>query len=173
MLKFLTLSLCLVSPILAQLCPEPYGVQTYPHETYCDKFHLVSTQNTLSIFRYTRLTIDFISPFRLCYSANVILCTEKILFVQPTKPKMAQTETPMFDSTLEKILIILSSKESMNRLRKSKILVFSISIICLSFVIFSKKFFQLYMVALREKANSGLNLIKLLGANFGRLDLLS
>jgi hypothetical protein len=86
---------------------------------------------------------------------------------------MAQTETPMFDSTLEKILIILSSKESMNRLRKSKILVFSISIICLSFVIFSKKFFQLYMVALREKANSGLNLIKLLGANFGRLDLLS
>ena len=20
-------------------CPEPYGVQTYPHETYCDKFY--------------------------------------------------------------------------------------------------------------------------------------
>ena len=20
-------------------CPEPYGLQTYPHETYCDKFY--------------------------------------------------------------------------------------------------------------------------------------
>jgi hypothetical protein len=20
-------------------CPEPYGIQTYPHETYCDKFY--------------------------------------------------------------------------------------------------------------------------------------
>jgi len=23
-------------------CPESYGVQTYPHEEYCDKFYLVS-----------------------------------------------------------------------------------------------------------------------------------
>jgi hypothetical protein len=44
MFVFLTLALsCLASPILAQVCPEPYGVQTYPHETYCDKFHLVMT----------------------------------------------------------------------------------------------------------------------------------
>ena len=25
-----------------QYCPESYGVQTYPHEKYCDKFYLVS-----------------------------------------------------------------------------------------------------------------------------------
>ena len=25
-----------------QYCPETYGVQTYPHEKYCDKFYLVS-----------------------------------------------------------------------------------------------------------------------------------
>jgi hypothetical protein len=31
----------LVSDVCGQSCPEPYGIQTYPHETYCDKFHLV------------------------------------------------------------------------------------------------------------------------------------
>ena len=41
MLALLTIAFCLAAPILGQQCPEPYGVQTYPHDTLCDKFHLV------------------------------------------------------------------------------------------------------------------------------------
>ena len=26
-------------------CPEPYGVQTYPDEKYCDKFYKVNHQS--------------------------------------------------------------------------------------------------------------------------------
>ena len=30
-------------------CPEQYGVQTYPHDQYCDKFYLcVNGKNTFS-----------------------------------------------------------------------------------------------------------------------------
>ncbi len=28
-------------------CPEPYGVQTYPHETYCDKFYKCANGRTM------------------------------------------------------------------------------------------------------------------------------
>ena len=41
MLALLTIAFCLAAPVLGQQCPEPYGVQTYPHDTLCDKFHLV------------------------------------------------------------------------------------------------------------------------------------
>lgn len=35
----------LAARVGGQVCPEPYGVQTYPHETFCDKFHLVRDKN--------------------------------------------------------------------------------------------------------------------------------
>ena len=41
LILLLTFSAGILAPVLAQVCPEPYGVQTYPHETFCDKFHLV------------------------------------------------------------------------------------------------------------------------------------
>ena len=41
LILFLTFSAGILAPVLAQVCPEPFGVQTYPHETFCDKFHLV------------------------------------------------------------------------------------------------------------------------------------
>ena len=45
--------MALVAHVAAQAgggCPEPYGVQTYPDEKYCDRFYLVS----------------FITPLPLC-----------------------------------------------------------------------------------------------------------
>merc|ERR1712168_478648 len=37
----LFIALTLLTTALAQYsaCPEPYGLQTYPHEGYCDKFY--------------------------------------------------------------------------------------------------------------------------------------
>ena len=35
-------SLCLLPPPTAAQyasCPEPYGLQVYPHDSYCDKFY--------------------------------------------------------------------------------------------------------------------------------------
>ena len=31
--------------VKAQNCPEPYGVQVYPNEQYCDKFYKVQFKN--------------------------------------------------------------------------------------------------------------------------------
>jgi len=42
MIAFVAVLGVLLGPALGQVCPEPYGVQTYPHETICDKFYLVS-----------------------------------------------------------------------------------------------------------------------------------
>ena len=40
MLFFLA-GLAFIGLAKAQSCPEPYGVQTYPNEQYCDKFYKV------------------------------------------------------------------------------------------------------------------------------------
>jgi hypothetical protein len=42
LLVFLSVQTAGLALALAQYCPESYGVQTYPHEKYCDKFYLVS-----------------------------------------------------------------------------------------------------------------------------------
>merc|ERR1712076_360292 len=36
---FLLAGLAFIGIAKAQSCPEPYGVQTYPNEQYCDKFY--------------------------------------------------------------------------------------------------------------------------------------
>ena len=38
---FLLAGLAFIGLTQAQSCPEPYGVQTYPNEQYCDKFYKV------------------------------------------------------------------------------------------------------------------------------------
>ena len=38
---FLLAGLAFIGLAKAQSCPEPYGVQTYPNEQYCDKFYKV------------------------------------------------------------------------------------------------------------------------------------
>ena len=38
---FLLAGLAFIGLANAQSCPEPYGVQTYPNEQYCDKFYKV------------------------------------------------------------------------------------------------------------------------------------
>ena len=45
---FLLAGLAFIGLAKAQSCPEPYGVQTYPNEQYCDKFYKV--QNILKFF---------------------------------------------------------------------------------------------------------------------------
>ena len=38
----------------AGTCPEPYGIQTYPDEKYCDKFYKVKL-----LFFFTKYFISF------------------------------------------------------------------------------------------------------------------
>ena len=40
-------------------CPEPYGVQTYPHEQYCDKFFKVSISHTRTNVKYANCQRHF------------------------------------------------------------------------------------------------------------------
>lgn len=42
-LVFSALAMGCVSAQYAGGCPEPYGVQTYPDEKYCDKFYKVNS----------------------------------------------------------------------------------------------------------------------------------
>ena len=36
----------------AGACPEPYGIQTYPDEKYCDKFYKVIKWKLISSFHF-------------------------------------------------------------------------------------------------------------------------
>ena len=44
--------LLLAVPAWAQYssCPEPYGLQLYPHEQYCDKFYKCANGNSSTQF---------------------------------------------------------------------------------------------------------------------------
>ena len=48
---FLLAGLAFIGLAKAQSCPEPYGVQTYPNEQYCDKFYKVQNILNFSILQ--------------------------------------------------------------------------------------------------------------------------
>lgn len=58
--------------VKAQNCPEPYGIQVYPNEQYCDKFYKVRIGLSFSIsFEKWVLKFPFII-FRSCFKKRVV-----------------------------------------------------------------------------------------------------
>ena len=52
--------MALVAHVAAQVgggCPEPYGVQTYPDDKYCDRFYLVSFITSLPLYCVQKLNL--------------------------------------------------------------------------------------------------------------------
>ena len=71
MLFFLA-GLAFIGLAKAQSCPEPYGVQTYPNEQYCDKFYKVRIGLSFSI-SFEKWVLKF--PFRIfrsCFKKRVV-----------------------------------------------------------------------------------------------------
>ena len=49
----------------AGACPEPYGIQTYPDEKYCDKFYKVNKVKSYFLKPYLRKKVFYDLP-ELC-----------------------------------------------------------------------------------------------------------
>ena len=79
MLFFLA-GLAFIGLAKAQSCPEPYGVQTYPNEQYCDKFYKVFKTYFTYFLTHANQSFDM-----------YIVCTRTIFHTYCNKIKQLST----------------------------------------------------------------------------------
>ena len=49
-------------------CPEPYGLQVYPHEQYCDKFYKCANGKWITL----KTSLGFVTKPCVCPESNVM-----------------------------------------------------------------------------------------------------